>query len=147
MFSLHRYMYLFTISFPSKFKISSLCPASVTVQPGLCRAWSETPKTDFLCRHEKSRGLGTPAPSGYACPDPLPSNFKYNVFANYHVLKHQLTNLISFYIPKVVKSVTKIVEIGSQIKIQCPKIIWTWAFSVVKIVPREVTIFLGKINF
>ena len=25
------------------------------------------------------------------------------------------------------KSVTKIVEIGSQIKFQCPKMIWTWA--------------------
>ena len=25
------------------------------------------------------------------------------------------------------KSATKIVEIGSQIKIQCPKMIWTWA--------------------
>ena len=32
----------------SKSKISSLYPASVTVQPGLCRTWSETPKTGFL---------------------------------------------------------------------------------------------------
>ena len=29
-------------------KISSLQPSSVAVQPGLCRTWSETPKTGFL---------------------------------------------------------------------------------------------------
>ena len=29
-------------------KISSLYPSSVAVQPGLCRIWSETPKTGFL---------------------------------------------------------------------------------------------------
>ena len=28
--------------------ISSLQPSSVAVQPGLCRTWSETPKTGFL---------------------------------------------------------------------------------------------------
>ena len=28
--------------------ISSLLPSSVAVQPGLCRTWSETPKTCFL---------------------------------------------------------------------------------------------------
>ena len=28
--------------------ISSLQPSSVVVQPGLCRTWSETPKTGFL---------------------------------------------------------------------------------------------------
>ena len=31
-----------------KSKISSLYPSSVTVQPGLCRTWPETPKTGFL---------------------------------------------------------------------------------------------------
>ena len=34
-------------SFP-KSEISSLEPSSVVVQPGLCRTWSETPKTGFL---------------------------------------------------------------------------------------------------
>ena len=29
-------------------EISSLQPSSVVVQPGLCRTWSETPKTSFL---------------------------------------------------------------------------------------------------
>ena len=29
-------------------EISSLYPSSVAVQPGLCRTWSETPKTGFL---------------------------------------------------------------------------------------------------
>ena len=29
-------------------EISSLCPSSVTAQSGLCRTWSETPKTGFL---------------------------------------------------------------------------------------------------
>ena len=29
-------------------EISSLKPSSVVVQPGLCRTWSETPKTGFL---------------------------------------------------------------------------------------------------
>ena len=28
--------------------IPSLLPSSVAVQPGLCRTWSETPKTGFL---------------------------------------------------------------------------------------------------
>ena len=31
-----------------KSEISSFYPASVTVQPGLCRTWSEIPKTGFL---------------------------------------------------------------------------------------------------
>ena len=31
-----------------KSEISSLQPCSVAVQPGLCRTWSETPKTGFL---------------------------------------------------------------------------------------------------
>ena len=37
-----------TIPLLPKHKISSLWPSSVTVQPGLCRTWSETPKTGFL---------------------------------------------------------------------------------------------------
>ena len=39
-----------TIHLLHKFEISSLWPSSVTVQPGLCRTWSETPKTGFLTR-------------------------------------------------------------------------------------------------
>ena len=31
-----------------KLEFSSLQSSSVTVQPGLCRTWSETPKTGFL---------------------------------------------------------------------------------------------------
>ena len=37
-----------TIPLLPKYEISSLLPSSVTVQPGLCRTWSETPKTGFL---------------------------------------------------------------------------------------------------
>ena len=37
-----------TIPLFSKTKISSLKPSSVAVQPGLCRTWSEIPKTGFL---------------------------------------------------------------------------------------------------
>ena len=37
-----------TIPLLSKSEISSLLPSSVAVQPGLCRTWSETPKTGFL---------------------------------------------------------------------------------------------------
>ena len=37
-----------TISLLPKYEISSLQPSSVAVQPGLCRTWSETPKTGFL---------------------------------------------------------------------------------------------------
>ena len=37
-----------TIPLLPKYKISSLYPSSVTVQPGLCRTWSKTPKTGFL---------------------------------------------------------------------------------------------------
>ena len=36
------------ISLLYKSEISSLNPSSVVVQPGLCRTWSETPKTGFL---------------------------------------------------------------------------------------------------
>ena len=35
-------------------EISSFWPASETVQPGLCRTWSETPKTGFLASRLKS---------------------------------------------------------------------------------------------
>ena len=37
-----------TIPLLPKYKISSLYPSSVAVQPGLCRTWSKTPKTGFL---------------------------------------------------------------------------------------------------
>ena len=37
-----------TIPLLSKSEISSLLPSSVTVQPGLCATWSETPNTDVL---------------------------------------------------------------------------------------------------
>ena len=37
-----------TIPLLSKSEISSFWPSSVAVQPGLCRTWSETPKTGFL---------------------------------------------------------------------------------------------------
>ena len=37
-----------TIPLLPKYKISSLLPSSVAVQPGLCGTWSETPKTGFL---------------------------------------------------------------------------------------------------
>ena len=37
-----------TIPLLPKSGISSLKPSSVVVQPGLCRTWSETPKTGFL---------------------------------------------------------------------------------------------------
>ena len=39
-----------TIPLLSKSKLSSFLPFSVAVQPGLCRTWSETTKTDFFCR-------------------------------------------------------------------------------------------------
>ena len=42
-----RYIYSM-IPLLSKSEISSLQPSSVVVQPGLCRTWSETPKTGFL---------------------------------------------------------------------------------------------------
>ena len=37
-----------TIPLLPKSEISRFYPSSVTVQPGLCRTWSETPKTGFL---------------------------------------------------------------------------------------------------
>ena len=37
-----------TIPLLSKSEILSLKPYSVTAQSGLCRTWSETPKTGFL---------------------------------------------------------------------------------------------------
>ena len=39
-----------TIPLLPESEISSLSPSSVTVQPGLCGTWSETPKTGFLTR-------------------------------------------------------------------------------------------------
>ena len=40
-----------TISLLLKSEISSFQPAPVTIQAGLCRTWSETPKTGFLASH------------------------------------------------------------------------------------------------
>ena len=37
-----------TIPLLPKPEISSIWPSSLIVQPGLCRTWSETPKTGFL---------------------------------------------------------------------------------------------------
>ena len=37
-----------TVARIPKSKMPSLQPSSVVVQPGLCRTWSETPKTGFL---------------------------------------------------------------------------------------------------
>ena len=37
-----------TILLLPKYEISILYQSSVAVQPGLCRTWSETPKTGFL---------------------------------------------------------------------------------------------------
>ena len=37
-----------TIPLLPKYEISSLWPSCVVAQPGLCGAWSETPKTGFL---------------------------------------------------------------------------------------------------
>ena len=37
-----------TIPLLPKYEITSFLPSSVAVQPGLCRTWSETPKTVFL---------------------------------------------------------------------------------------------------
>ena len=38
-----------TIPLLPKSEISSLQPSSEAVQSGLCRTWSETPKTSFIC--------------------------------------------------------------------------------------------------
>ena len=40
-----------TIPLLPKCKISSLWPSSLTVQPGLCQNWSETPKTRLKYSH------------------------------------------------------------------------------------------------
>ena len=82
-------------------------------------------------------------------PTLLTLSFGNHIFANYHFLKHPLTNrtVSSFYIPKVLKSAAKIMEIGLRIKIKGPIIIWTRAFSIVKMLPGEVTIFPQKIKF
>ena len=50
-----------TIPLLPKYNISSLQPSSVVVQPGLCRTWSETPKTGFLTTRlisDPSKNLG-----------------------------------------------------------------------------------------
>ena len=47
-----------TIPLLSKSEISSLYPSSVAVHPGLCRTWSETPKTGFLNEAQMSRDIG-----------------------------------------------------------------------------------------
>ena len=47
-----------TIPLLSKSVISSLKPSSVAVQPGLCRTWSETPKTGFLRTAQIDLGTG-----------------------------------------------------------------------------------------
>ena len=41
-----------TMSLLRKYEISSLQPSSVAMQPGLCGAWSETPKTSYEPRFE-----------------------------------------------------------------------------------------------
>ena len=43
-----------TIPLLPKSEISSILLSSVAVQPGLCRTWSETPKTGFLATRLKS---------------------------------------------------------------------------------------------
>ena len=48
-----------TIHLLSKYEISSLQPSSVAVLPGLCRTWSETPKTGFLTTRFIWRGACT----------------------------------------------------------------------------------------
>ena len=49
-----------TILLLSKFKISSLYPSSVAVQPGLCGTSSEIPKTGFLRTRLKYFNIQTP---------------------------------------------------------------------------------------
>ena len=46
-----------TIPLLPKSEISSLKPSCVVVQPCLCRAWSETPKTGFLASRLKLRRI------------------------------------------------------------------------------------------
>ena len=48
-----------TIPLLPKSKISSLQPSSVTVQPVLCRTWSETPKTGILTTRLNYRCKGS----------------------------------------------------------------------------------------
>ena len=50
-----------TIPLLPKSEISRFKPSSVAVQPGLCRTWSETPKTGFLTTRlilETARQIG-----------------------------------------------------------------------------------------
>ena len=68
-----------TISLLSKSEISSIKPSSVAVQPGLCRTWSETPKTGFLTTRLKCRGrqliLGRLRPSSQLTSTKVLSQF------------------------------------------------------------------------
>ena len=48
-----------TIPLLSKSKISSFYSSYVAVQPGLCRTWSETPKTGFLTTRLKYHQIHT----------------------------------------------------------------------------------------
>ena len=54
-----------TIPLIPKYKISSLQPSSVVIQPGLCGTWLETPKTCFLTTrlkgsHDAAKFFWTP---------------------------------------------------------------------------------------
>ena len=49
----------------SKLEISSLWPSSVTAQPGLCRTWSEIPKTGFLTTRLKLNKITTAYKKNY----------------------------------------------------------------------------------
>ena len=61
---------------------------------------------------------------------PLTPSFGNCIFACHLVLKHPLTYMIlSFCVPKVLKNATKILNIGSQIKILHPNVIFTRAFD------------------
>ena len=46
-----------TIPLLPKYEISSLLPASVAAQPGLCRTWSEIPKAGFLTTRLRCKTL------------------------------------------------------------------------------------------
>ena len=46
-----------TIPLLPESEISSLQPSSVAVQPGLCKTWSESPKTGFLTTSSFSKCL------------------------------------------------------------------------------------------
>ena len=60
-----------TIPLLPKSEISSLKPSSVAEQPGLCRTWSETSKTDFLVMMLRDKTFARSGDSGQ--PWQLPS--------------------------------------------------------------------------